>query len=157
VATKGATEERSMTEDAKPDRLYEMSPGAAGMLFGLRGRIGRGRYWVGIAVVTGLLFLTMLFVGMAMNPTGGGGGVLIAVPVFFLALWVHAAVTIKRLRHMGYSGWLYAGVIAVLVGSLYAGIEAAEATHGLSLALTVIVLAIPGMIAKKPGTGVSSQ
>jgi uncharacterized membrane protein YhaH (DUF805 family) len=146
-----------MSAEVRTEHPDAVSPGVVGMLFGVRGRIGRGRYWIGVAVVVALLFVAMVFVATAMNPTGGGGGVLFGLVVICTALWVHAAVTIKRLRDMGQSAWLYAGLVAVLIASLYVGVEAAEATRGLSLGLTVVVLAVPGMVAGKPGVGLSPR
>ena len=71
----------------------ESSPNVVSTLFSLRGRVGRGRYWVGIAVVLAFLLLTTVFLATALNPTGGGGGVPLAIPAFFAALCAHAAVT----------------------------------------------------------------
>jgi uncharacterized membrane protein YhaH (DUF805 family) len=123
----------------------ELPPDIVATLFGLRGRIGRGRYWIGIGVVVGFLFVTVVFLAQGMSPTGGGGAEVLAFPAFFAAVWVHAAVTIKRLRDMGWSVWLYLGLMAVFVGALYVGTEAAEATGGASLLLVVLVLALPGV------------
>jgi uncharacterized membrane protein YhaH (DUF805 family) len=128
----------------------EPRPDIVSTLFGLRGRIGRGRYWIGIGVVSVFLFVTVVFLGQGMMPTGDGGAVVLAFPAFFAALWVHAAVTIKRLRDMGWSAWLYLVLMAVFVGAIYVGTEAVEVTGGLSLLLVVLVLALPGMA--KPHT-----
>jgi len=132
-------------DHSSPTPADEPSPSLGSALFGFRGRTGRGRYWIGIVLVVGFLFLTMTFFAIAMNPTGGGEGLeVLAFPAFFAAVWVHAAVTIKRLRDMGWSAWLYLGVVAVLVGSIYVG-DAAEAASGLSLPFVILVLALPGV------------
>jgi uncharacterized membrane protein YhaH (DUF805 family) len=135
-----------MIEPTQTATADEPSPDLVSTLFGFRGRIGRGRYWAGIAVVTGFLLLTIVFLATAMNPTGGGGGVVLAFPALLTALWVHAAVTIKRLRDMGWSAWLYLGLVVAFAGASYAGTEAAEATGGLSLLLVALVLAVPGVV-----------
>jgi uncharacterized membrane protein YhaH (DUF805 family) len=146
VATKGATEERQMTEPAQPARPGETSPRVASLLFGFRGRIGRGRYWIGIAVVIALLFLATIFLAMAMDPKGSSsGGEILVFPALLAALWVHAAVTAKRLRDMGYSAWLHLGVVVAFGGALFVGIEAAEASGGLSVFLPLIVVLVPGL------------
>jgi uncharacterized membrane protein YhaH (DUF805 family) len=134
-----------VTEEARLDHPNDTSPGVVDMLFGFRGRIGRGRYWIGIGVVVGFLFLTIVFLAMGISPTGGGGAEVLAFPAFFAGLWVHAAVTVKRLRDMGWSAWLYLVLMAVFAGSVYVGVEAAEVTGGLSLAIVVLVLAVPGL------------
>ncbi|MDQ2084370.1 DUF805 domain-containing protein [Xanthobacteraceae bacterium Astr-EGSB] len=128
----------------------EWPPDMVAALFGLRGRIGRGRYWIGIGVVVGFLFVTVVFLAQGMSPTGGGGAEILAFPAFFAALWVHAAVTIKRLRDMGWSTWLYLGLMAAFAGALYVGTEAAEASGGASLLLVVLVLALPGVVQTRP-------
>jgi uncharacterized membrane protein YhaH (DUF805 family) len=123
----------------------ELPPDMVSTLFGLRGRIGRGRYWVGVGVVAALLFVTVVFLAQGMSPTGGGGAEVLAFPAFFAALWVHAAVTIKRLRDMGWSAWLYLVLMAAFAGAVYVGTEAAEATGGASLLFVVLVFALPGV------------
>lgn len=127
---------------------------SSSLLFGFRGRIGRRGYWIGIAVMIALLLVAVMFAAAAMNPTGGGAPVL-AVPLFFAALWVHAAVTVKRVRDMGVAVGLYLVIVVLFLVTLYAAIEFGEVTGGLSLTIPVFILAAPGILDKKAAGGES--
>ena len=74
--------------------------------FSYQGRIGRGQYWIGIAIAFGILVLAFGAFATAMNPTGGGAPFL-AIPLLGGFFWIHSLVTIKRLRDAGFPGWHY--------------------------------------------------
>ena len=74
--------------------------------FSYRGRIGRGQYWIGIAIAFGLLVVAFGALASAMNPTGSGAPFL-AIPLLIGFFWIHSLVTIKRLRDAGFPGWHY--------------------------------------------------
>jgi uncharacterized membrane protein YhaH (DUF805 family) len=137
-----------MTEPAQPAIAEENRIDPVTALFGFRGRIGRRGYWIGIAVMIGLMVAALLFAAAAMNPTGGGAP-LLAIPVFLMALWVHAAITVKRLRDMGYSAGVYALIVVVMLALMYAGLETIEVAGGLLLFFVLVLLAVPGLLDKR--------
>ncbi len=98
--------EQAMIADEAPQ-----SWGWLNILFGFRGRIGRGRYLVGLAIALTTLFLALASFAQAMNPTGPSGDAILAVPLVLVFLWIHLAITIKRFRDAGGSAWL-----GVLIG-----------------------------------------
>lgn len=140
-----------MTTDPRQFAISDRDrPDLFSVLFRLGGGIGRGRYWIGIAVAIILMAAALGFAATAMSPTGGGAP-LMAIPCFLTALWVHAAVTIKRLRDMGYSGRAYVAVAALVLILLYAGIEAIEVGGSVLLLMILALLAAPGLVAKRAG------
>jgi uncharacterized membrane protein YhaH (DUF805 family) len=85
------------------------------LLFGFKGRIGRGRYWLGslvmgplVAAATGALALAQLL-GPNLPPPEQITEpiVLLALsPAIVLAIWMFLALSVKRCHDHGKSGWL---------------------------------------------------
>ena len=139
-----------MTEPAQPAVADENRIDPVTALFGFRGHIGRVGYWIGIAVMIALMIAALMFAAAAMNPTGGGAPVL-AIPIFLMALWVPAAVTVKRLRDMGYSASLYGVIVGVMLAMMFAGIEAIEVGGVMLFFFILVVLVVPGLVDKRVG------
>jgi uncharacterized membrane protein YhaH (DUF805 family) len=78
-------------------------------LYGFRGRIGRGKYWLGIAIT--LSFCVLLWLSAELSPSSGGGEAAyqsaISLLLFFLFILVPtwAALGTKRLHDRNKSGW----------------------------------------------------
>jgi uncharacterized membrane protein YhaH (DUF805 family) len=137
-----------MIEPALPTFTDESRIDPVIALFGFRGRIGRGGYWTGIAMMIVLMLAALGFAAAAVNPTGGGAP-LLAIAVFLTALWVHAAVTVKRLRDMGYPAGLYGVIVVVMLVMMFADVEAIEAGGIMLFFFILVVLAVPGLIDKR--------
>lgn len=78
------------------------------LLFGFDGRIGRGPFWAGQAIVAVLLLLYARYVDALLVMwfpgsiyMGSGVALLIASPI----IWIQAAITIKRCHDRGKSGF----------------------------------------------------
>jgi hypothetical protein len=65
-------------------------------LFRFTGRIRPAQHFIGIAFAS--LIATFGLAVSAMAPTGGGGGALLAIPMFALFIWIVVAVMVQRLR-----------------------------------------------------------
>lgn len=78
------------------------------------GRTNRQSFWV-TSVLNYLAFLVAMLAAMGLPIVG----LVIAVPVFFLALWVGFAVAVRRLHDRNKSGWwlviIYAPVFMLTV------------------------------------------
>jgi uncharacterized membrane protein YhaH (DUF805 family) len=130
----------------EPDRTSTESSGG-NFLFGYRGRIGRAQYWIGMAVIVGMLLGLLSAAAFFMDPRGGSG-LFIPITILLLILipWVHSAITIKRLRDAGLSGRSY---LIFGGGILLWVLLTAELVTVLSLLLPLgllALLAIPGLL-----------
>ena len=117
------------------------------LLFGYRGRIDRAQYWIGMAVIVGMLLGLLSAAAFFMDPRGGPG-LFIPVTILLLILipWVHSAITIKRLRDAGLSGRSY---LIFGGGILLWVLLTAELVTVLSFLLPLgllALLAIPGLL-----------
>jgi len=116
------------------------------LLFSFRGRIARGRYWIGVTAAIGLGLLTLGLASTAMNPTGGGGAAILAIPLLLLFVWIFLAVATKRMRDAGLPRGLsplYALAPLLWVATTLEFIE----KLGLLVALVLIVLILlPGIL-----------
>jgi uncharacterized membrane protein YhaH (DUF805 family) len=121
------------------------------MFFGFRGRLGRTKYFIGLAAVFVALVGTVGFAALAMSSTGSGGLQIFAIPLFLLALWIFAAVTIKRLRDTALPRWTYALFIALPLAWIPLAIELAEASTLVSSALQFVLFIVPGLLSPKAG------
>jgi len=122
------------------------------VLFSFRGRIGRARYWAGFAAVIIIAFLNLMLLAQANNPTGAGPGVLLALPLFILFLWIHLAVIVKRLRD---AGFVTAGIILYAlapIAFLAATAEFIEKLWPLIVIVLVALFTIPGLLPSKPAS-----
>lgn len=122
---------------------------AVQLLFGYRGRIGRSKYWIGLAVALISLLLALVLAGQAMSTTGGRSGVLLAVPFLLLFVWIQAAVTTKRLRDAGLRGLSYLAFVALPFIAIAVAIEFIAYAWQLIPVMAIAVLAIPGLLATK--------
>lgn len=102
------------------------------LLFGVRGRIGRGSWWlaqfiaipviilVGMSGLAGTVSLADPDAPSAM--TGAAGFLIIAVAVI-ATLWINVASTIKRFHDRGKSGWWFLIVFVPLIGGIWQLVE----------------------------------
>ena len=122
------------------------------LLFGYRSRIGRGQYWIGVAIVLALAILALGFFATAMNPTGGGSPGL-ALPLMFFYLLIHSAVTIKRLRDTALSVWSYPVLAFGPFAWLWFSVENYSHIDAMWIVIvggTLLFFIIPGVLPSKP-------
>ena len=86
----------------------------------------------------------------AMSSTGGGGSAILAIPLFFLFLWIIVAAIVQRLRD---ARWPVAWSLVFILGPLlllFPGLEFIEYA-GIPMALAfIVILLAPGFIRPKP-------
>lgn len=114
--------------------------------FSFRGRIGRGKYWIGVLLSVVIFFVGVGFFASVMNPTGSGSSAVLAIPVLLVFLWVYSAVTVKRLRDAGWPLWaliVYPLVVPLWIVGMMEFIEVAGLIYGI---VAVLLLAVPGII-----------
>jgi uncharacterized membrane protein YhaH (DUF805 family) len=136
----------------------EPQPVAAGgtihLLFSYRGRIEPLKYWIGLVAALAAAIVALGLGGQAMSPTGGDSAVLLGFPLLVLFIWVHSAVTIKRLRDAGLAAWAYLLFIAIPLIAIAAAVEFIEQAWVLILVALIALLAVPGLIRSKPNADV---
>ena len=88
-------------------------------LLGFEGRINRGKYWLGVAVVAVVPWLFMML-AIATNSTFLYW---IAALIYLIVIWPWIAIHIKRWHDRGKSGWWMLIVFVPLIGGLWALIE----------------------------------
>ena len=119
-------------------------------LFRFSGRLRPAQYFIGIAAAFASLIAAFGLAASAMAPTGGGGGALLAIPLFALFVWIVVAVMVQRLRDAGRPPAL---AIAFILGPLLLlvpGLELIEYA-GIPMALMfVAILLAPGFMKPKP-------
>ena len=118
-------------------------------LFRIGGRIRPIQYFIAIGIAFAALIAAFGFSASVMSPTGGGGGAFLAIPMFFLFVWVIAAAIVQRLRDAGRPvAWALAFILGPLL-LLFPGLEMIEYA-GIPMALTfVAILLAPGFIKPK--------
>ena len=68
--------------------------------FSFRGRVGRQEYWLMV-----IANWVVLFAAGTVVVTVGGLGLVVAVPLYGLAMWAALARLVRRLHDRGRSGW----------------------------------------------------
>lgn len=101
--------------------------------FGLKGRIGRGSWWMAqlIAIPVVYLFGFSALAGLGMSiPDGGeadpmtGGAAIFAIfAAIAVAIWINVASSVKRYHDRGKSGWWFLIVFVPLIGGFWQLIE----------------------------------
>lgn len=93
-----------------------------GLLFGFEGRIGRGRFWLGQAVVLLLAWLYVTYADRLLAAwipgsifMGSGIALVLAMPI----IWVQAAITIKRCHDRGKTGFWSMLLVLPIVGQIW--------------------------------------
>jgi uncharacterized membrane protein YhaH (DUF805 family) len=92
-----------LTEITASSRLRAVT----NLMFGYDGRIGRLYYWVGLAATSAI---TGACAGLAEQATVGTGEIgrqLAAMLIAGILIWMHSAVTIKRLHDRNHNGAWY--------------------------------------------------
>lgn len=98
-------------------------------LFSTRGRIGRGKFWLGILILLLLFILTQLLVpivdGVSFQewaaedykpgPTASG----LIIWWLVLSIWISVAISVKRCHDRGQSGWYYLISLIPLIGFIW--------------------------------------
>ena len=121
--------------------------------------MGRLGYWIGSSVAGFILIGAVLLLARASDPKAMGGDSLVVVLMLVLLVlffWVHALVSVKRLRDAGHPAWTYAvyvfGALAwlVLIGS--SDIPMAVAIVG-----SAIILVLPGLYKGKSDSAAEAE
>src|SRR5262245_60764880 len=115
------------------------------LLFDYDGRIGRLYYWLGLVAAWAITGLSLTVVEDAVAGTGDiGRQVAIAVIVGTL-VWMHSAVTVKRLHDRDKSAWWYLLYGVAPAGLFISGIYL-YAGRVLDVASMLLLVAIAGLI-----------
>jgi uncharacterized membrane protein YhaH (DUF805 family) len=118
-------------------------------LFGFSGRIGPAQYFIGLVIAIAVLLAAFVLAAGAMAPTGGGGGAMLAIPLFVLFLWILVAAMVQRLRDAGRRPALAILYILGPLLVLFPGLEFIEYA-GILLALMFLAfIAAPGFLKPK--------
>ena len=119
-------------------------------LFRISGRLRPVQYFIWIAAAFATLIAAFALAASAMNPTGGGGAAVLAIPLFFLFVWITVAAIVQRLRD---AGWPVRWSVLFILGPillLFPGLELIEYA-GIPIALAFIaILLTPGFLKPKP-------
>ena len=119
-------------------------------LFRFSGRLRPAPYFVGIATAFASLIAAFGLAASAMAPTGGGGGAVLAIPLFALFVWILVACMLQRLRNAGRPPSLAIAFILGPILLLFPGLELIEYA-GIPMALMfVAILLAPGFMKPKP-------
>ena len=118
-------------------------------LFGISGRIGPAQYFIGLAVAIAVLLAAFVLAAGAMAPTGGGGGAVLAIPLFALFLWILVAVMVQRLRDAGKRPALAILYILGPLLVLFPGLELIEYAGILLVLMFLAFIAAPGFLKPK--------
>lgn len=102
------------------------------LLFAFDGRINRGKFWLGTAVLWGMLLLAVVLgvaIGSAISSTLG---ILIVLAAYIPVIWAGLAISIKRWHDRDKSGWWIFIAFVPFIGGLWALIETGflEGTKG---------------------------
>ena len=118
-------------------------------LFGFTGRIGPAQYFIGLAVAIASLVAAIGFAASVMASTGGGGGAILAIPLFALFLWIVLAAMVQRLRDAGKRPALALLFILGPLLVLFPGMELIEYAGALLALMFVASIAAPGFLKPK--------
>jgi uncharacterized membrane protein YhaH (DUF805 family) len=119
-------------------------------LFRFSGRLRPAQYFIGITTAFGSLMAAFGLAASVMAPTGGGGGAVLAIPLFGLFVWILVAVMLQRLRDAGRSPALALVFILGPLLLLFPGLELIEYA-GIPMALMFLaILLAPGFMKPKP-------
>ncbi len=91
----------------------------ADLLFSFEGRINRGKFWLGLAVIYAVPWIFIILGGMLNLDFLYWIGVLAAL----VAIWPGLALSIKRWHDRGKSGWWILIGLVPLIGGIWALIE----------------------------------
>ena len=123
-------------------------PSFGAVLFSFQGRINRGRYWLGLLVALGVFILGAMFAASAMSSTGGGAPIF-AIPAMLVFIWIYPAVTMKRLRDVGWPFILQVIYPALFPGWIFGMMEYVEVAPFLYGGVPPVLLALPGILPPK--------
>ena len=88
-------------------------------LFGFEGRINRGKFWLGVAILYVVPWLFFILAAV----TESSFLYILAALVLLIAIWPGLAISIKRWHDRGKSGWWILIAFVPLIGGLWALIE----------------------------------
>lgn len=95
-------------------------------LFGLKGRIGRAKWWGGQAIIIALLIGMLVFVGETIpdsvaNATPGQqlSSYAVIIVALLLSIWINLATAIKRFHDRNKSGWWFLIGFIPFVGAFW--------------------------------------
>jgi uncharacterized membrane protein YhaH (DUF805 family) len=131
------------------DQTSDVVGVAIHLLFSYRGSIGRLKYWIGLFVALATAIFALMSAAQVMNPTAPSSGAILAVPLLAIFVWIHSAVTIKRLRDAGLSGAVYILFVAGPLVWLAITAEYIESMWPLIVCVLIALLAAPGILPKR--------
>ena len=126
-------------------------------LFGFTGRIGPAQYSSASGSRSRSLVAAFGFAASVMAPTGGGGSVFLAIPLFALFLWILVAVMVQRLRDAGKRPALAILYILGPLLVLFPGMELIEYAGVLLALMFLAFIAAPGFLKPKQNDEVAAS
>ena len=103
------------------------------MLFGFKGRIGRGSWWLAQLIAIPVLYLfgfaalagveTTIPEGGEIDAATGGGLIVVLLLVIIVGVWINVATTVKRFHDRGKSGAWFFIVFIPFIGGIWQLIE----------------------------------
>jgi uncharacterized membrane protein YhaH (DUF805 family) len=82
------------------------------------GRARRAEYWM-FGLINIIIMLSLAFIGVLLDPSGSGGGLVIYFLYFLFMFIPSIAVTIRRLHDTGNSGWMVLVAFIPFIGPLW--------------------------------------
>lgn len=101
------------------------------LLFGWRGRIGRGSWWLAEFIAVPIVYLvgfaalagTASVDGGASSAWAGGAGFLVIAAALVIGIWINVVATIKRFHDRGKSGAWFLIVFVPFIGGIWQLVE----------------------------------
>ncbi len=115
------------------------------LLFGYDDRIGRLQYWLGLMAAWAITGFFAAFAEEAVAGTGDIGRYTAFVFIVATLIWVHSAVTVKRLHDRGRAAWWYL-LYGIAPPGLFIAATYFYTTNVLALASMLYVLSFAGLI-----------
>jgi uncharacterized membrane protein YhaH (DUF805 family) len=104
-------------------------------LFGFKGRIGRGMWWlaqlvgipivylVGVSLLVGLVAASPGETAQDLDPAWGGAMILALLAAFVIGVWINFSSTIQRYHDRGKSGFWSLMLFVPFIGAIWVFIE----------------------------------
>jgi uncharacterized membrane protein YhaH (DUF805 family) len=95
------------------------------ILFSFQGRIPRRLYWAafGIQILISIVFNVAIAITGGSDENPGTIGLILAIPVMILSLWIGLAVAVKRWHDRDKSGWWMLINLIPILGWIWAFVE----------------------------------
>jgi uncharacterized membrane protein YhaH (DUF805 family) len=93
-----------------------------GRLLTFRDTASQGKYFLGLLVEFGILFIGAMALAALNNPAGAGGGVVFFAFFPFLAFYLHLCLVIARMRDVGVAYPVILGIFVAILPFLWFGL-----------------------------------